>query len=1838
MLTVGPTNRAEAEEYQKRIRRQFQDSVLAYGTRSQTSPYVGTQEGKEKLLGDPGQLAEPGTRTQGALTRVGDLATVGNVTQGVGLAAATALIGGVAPTAARLLTRLVAGKFTYDMAKGLYNLNQNYKKAVDSGDEATAKKIQGQAMVDIPLTVLAAAGTAFPPKFKPGTPENAFGRNAATTPKQAETLSSLVSVRGGKVDTLETANTALPDLKNEAAKQGVKLGDFEGREGNNLGLKVADGSVKAIESQFDTYAKPLLDNSVSGKPIADAIRAEVSDALRARAPETARRLDALADRLEGTTKLSDLIDQKAELNNELRSLYKKGTSDQIGSDIETKAWDAAAEAARKTIYDYVGSKAGVDPQALTDLMNREKALIDIRNDFELNKNLASSEAAKLNAKTAREKIIGTKGKFPTEWLGSRLLDVGLQKAMGMSPVDILNARFKDIFSTKGMAFRGVGTYQEPPQLPPSPGGVPPIGPNQLALPPGQYPAGPSPLGNQLALPPPSDITLHQPSLETPTHVVPATRLSGRDISTGRFKRFFGTSPEKAIEDVPLSQYPGILQQVYNAAKAKGTSPQVMNGILQDLKRAMERMPPKIEQIEPYLKEPYATGGTGGTPVPVPGGTSEATRLAPFNPEGPGGNYASSGQDIQKLEPYLNEPYATGRAGGAPVQPPSGQPEAARLAPFSPTGPGGNYAASRPNIEQMEPYLTEPYATGQIGGAPVTPPAGQPEGAAPFNPEGPGGNAPSDIVRKIQALHYSENPAIRELDPNLFGSHQYTSEARRVAKFPDIGQRVTFLGEKGKYGEQRITSKPNRYKAMVPSSDVYDLAKDPDKLLAKAVETAAKSGSFGMDAVLSHIEKLARDNGYKGTIDAQGVLRMWDKVPVEYDPRKGFVFSSPNVKENAMTITEAEKASHSAEHIQFMNDGIEAAKKYGFDVKASPAVGNWADGSENSVHMEIPRPEGYTDNEFASKVRAVGAEMGKTGNQKTVAIFREMESGADHFHVIEIPKGKMTTPEIAKVLDEHGIHDRTIHEKGNSTVISSIDKAKKLDTNFDAVAKALGAKEYSTYEGEGEFNGAETREKARAVFDNQIRSEAERSNQALPQGVRGDGVGGRQETGASKTNQIEPVPPGVPLSLEVWQRLTPEGKTMWKQMGEQINAARLSERAKEQQEGAAGIGLSPTGTPGQNALIEAAANLGIPEQIIDRFAGKKVGSEEGAKTDTDFFRQAKATLGPEANISQVAQEAQRLKTQGTLGARPRGFALKKKVGSEGGFARTDIPSVLAEGAGKIGDVFYSKMQKFAEEKLPNIMDAASVLSALKNAGATNDELNYSGIKEFLQGKDRVTKQEVLNHLQQNGLKVNETVKGGISTTEKAKLDAYDKRIMSSSDLSDAERSDYQKLSDRESIGRTTGTGTQYESWQLPGGKNYREMLLKLPDKSGFDIAANDVKLKAARDAWHTEVQNSGADSPQAIAARDKYSALVEATPTINPQQDFTGGHFNEPNILAHVRFNDRVDADGKKMLFLEELQSDWHQKGRQRGYETPENKATFDKDYSDYRDYRDSLTDKYGIDFYFKITPEERAKINALNDKLIQPKIGNRVPDAPFKKDWHELAMKRMIRYAAENGYDRIGWTTGDQQAQRYDLSKQVDEIRYQPVYGESSTTPSKYDVMVFPKGGEKAITKTLTPQEMEGFVGKEIAQKIINGEGKQFNSKGVKKLEGEQDLKVGGEGMKGFYDKILPDFMNKYGKKWGAKVGENTINTGQPQSERNLQQNLAGRLYHQDYDMLDEEDQKTVDEAVQKELTSKPAKVHSIDITPLMKREVLQKGQPISEQKLPASLPPKIRTLMGESA
>jgi hypothetical protein len=156
----------------------------------------------------------------------------------------------------------------------------------------------------------------------------------------------------------------------------------------------------------------------------------------------------------------------------------------------------------------------------------------------------------------------------------------------------------------------------------------------------------------------------------------------------------------------------------------------------------------------------------------------------------------------------------------------------------------------------------------------------------------------------------------------------------------------------------------------------------------------------------------------------------------------------------------------------------------------------------------------------------------------------------------------------------------------------------------------------------------------------------------------------------------------------------------------------------------------------------------------------------------------------------------------------------------------------------------------------------------------------------------------------------------------------------------------------------------------------------------------------------------------------------------------------------------------------------------------------------------------------------------------------KIPAAPFvgkTEAWVSLALKRMIRWAAENGFDRVAWTTGEQQADRYDLSRVFSNIAYRK--GVSDNT---FEVRAYRKDDENGIDLggALKASELPDIVGKDVADKIINGDGNRSKLPGWADLSGLQ-LRVGGEGMREFYDKLVPNIANDVLKKLGGgRVGE----------------------------------------------------------------------------------------------
>ncbi len=218
-----------------------------------------------------------------------------------------------------------------------------------------------------------------------------------------------------------------------------------------------------------------------------------------------------------------------------------------------------------------------------------------------------------------------------------------------------------------------------------------------------------------------------------------------------------------------------------------------------------------------------------------------------------------------------------------------------------------------------------------------------------------------------------------------------------------------------------------------------------------------------------------------------------------------------------------------------------------------------------------------------------------------------------------------------------------------------------------------------------------------------------------------------------------------------------------------------------------------------------------------------------------------------------------------------------------------------------------------------------------------------------------------------------------------------------------------------------------------------------------------------------------------------------------------------------------------------------------------------------------------------------------------------VPNAPFKQSWHELAMKRMLRYAAENGYDKLSWDTGDTNAARYDLSKQVGRIRY-------DTATHTLDAFEPGVRGGLLLHRVVEPDRLADTIGKEAADKIVNRPtSKDPANDAVHHLYGV-DLKVGGEGMKAFYDKILPQFMSKYVKKWGAKVADEKLGAPEARVVEDKGKYFvdAGRL-----DVSQPFDTRTEAEAALSKREA-GAPVHSVAITPAMRKSLLE-GQGMFE-------------------
>jgi hypothetical protein len=353
-------------------------------------------------------------------------------------------------------------------------------------------------------------------------------------------------------------------------------------------------------------------------------------------------------------------------------------------------------------------------------------------------------------------------------------------------------------------------------------------------------------------------------------------------------------------------------------------------------------------------------------------------------------------------------------------------------------------------------------------------------------------------------------------------------------------------------------------------------------------------------------------------------------------------------------------------------------------------------------------------------------------------------------------------------------------------------------------------------------------------------------------------------------------------------------------------------------------------------------------------------------------------------------------------------------------------------------------------------------------------------------------------------------------------------------------------------RERNEGTTYQQYTLPGGTNYKEHLLV---------------LKNPRGQHFTEAHEFA--------------------------------HQGQEDLLLHYRVKDRTDLRGRPVRFIEEVQSDWAQKGKRQGY-TPvrvsqekvnQARAALAAAHQAYLDRQHRVAgplltriseidneharldlnpppagletreavlrrrhelvaerEKLTHERQFAMSTDAELRrlgtaVSEARDALGQAEGIRGVPEMPYKETeaWLTKAVQHIVDDAVNDGIDHVVWTTGAQQAKRYSLRGRVDRIEYHPLGGDRFHWEAYRNSM----DAQPVYQEDASAADLPEKLGAAITKRMLAGEGspraEEAGDRGVKVLSDER-LEIGGEGLGALYDKMLPQVIRAYGKRLGLTI------------------------------------------------------------------------------------------------
>ena len=500
---------------------------------------------------------------------------------------------------------------------------------------------------------------------------------------------------------------------------------------------------------------------------------------------------------------------------------------------------------------------------------------------------------------------------------------------------------------------------------------------------------------------------------------------------------------------------------------------------------------------------------------------------------------------------------------------------------------------------------------------------------------------------------------------------------------------------------------------------------------------------------------------------------------------------------------------------------------------------------------------------------------------------------------------------------------------------------------------------------------------------------------------------------------------------------------------------------------------------------------------------------------------------------------------------------------------------------------------------------------KMPGIKKTEIQWSGVNEWLDqkasdGVKTISREDVGRHVMEMTPRLVEYEKKTIPFEKKQELERMDTQHFIA-------RRDPSARTNIDPLLQYYDGGPRHETYVEEGGNNYREILIADP-----------------------ELTKRG---PNANRAVDDFVA---------------SGHFNESNVLVHMRINDRIDLDGNPVLFIEEVQSDLGSKLRDQKEADPrveeyrqriealqaertnaamqkrnavgalmlkfeaihgygrspdwsytryverasdvvgvpvegspvEDSMEWARDYirqieedadGNYRPLPEIMPEtgfgsNYPEAYFYKmiLEDEEARKIaetaymayeeeNDINRKIdrfyrdmpddIYVALRNKkpaLPQMPFIDNaYYELAAKRMLREAAAGNYEKLAWTPGYMQAERWgrEFGQRVDRIFWlqdfdqKLVHIDVKIGDRQKRAVVLKVNKDGVVTKDTntdigaTGKSLSELIGRDNAERIMSSDSGEMTP---------QDMTFGKSGFSNAYDSAVRKAVEKITKPFGV--------------------------------------------------------------------------------------------------